>query len=107
LDRQGRKIIEDGKPKYNGNAISEAWDIPLLLCTCAKNQKPKDLIDFLRVNQFNIDEKLGNVPIILSTLVGTKTKELQEFLHKHSYNNRFIKKYALRIFVEEYIDAEE
>lgn len=105
LDKQGRKIIKNGKPTYNHEAISEAWDIPLLVCTNIDNQKPRTLTDFLRVNQFNIMMDFEDTSIVLSTLVRNQTKEFQRFLHKHSYDLKPEKKYVIRVFVEEYIDA--
>ena len=100
LDKHGRKII--GK---NQSAIFGAQDIPLLVCTTKNNKKPPYLVDFLKVNQFDIPEKLGNISITLSTLVGSKSKELQKFLDKQGYKIRSTKKYAFRIFVEYYLDV--
>ena len=104
LDNYGRKIMIDSDPQHNRKAVSEAWEIPLLVCTSTDNKKPSILIDFLRVNQFNISERLGEVPITLSTLVRAKSKELKNFLQEQSHNINLIKKYALRVFVENYID---
>lgn len=105
LDKQGRKIVENGKPKYNNSAISESWDTPLLVCTVSDKKKPKPLVDFLGINQFNVVETLDDVSVVLSTLVRSKTKELKRFLQRCSYVSKPIKKYAIRVFVEEYIDA--
>ncbi len=104
LDKNGRKIINNNNYVENENAIYNAWDTPLLICTSKSNKKPENLYDFLIVNQFNILEQLGNISIILSTLVRTKSKEFHKILEERKDKFQFDKKYAPRVFIEDYID---
>ena len=105
LDRKGRKVIEEGRDKENKYAVPQSWEVPLLVCATTGKRKPGMLDDFLRVNQFNIPERLGNTPIVVSTLVRGKSKEFQEYLVNEGLAIQPEKRYALRVFVEDYIDA--
>jgi len=106
IDEFGRKIKDaNGNPSINNNAISNAWDIPLIICTTRDNKKPSLLKDFLKVNQFNIKYYLKDIPIIISTLVRKKHKNLKNFLLSDELKFNIKKKYALRTFVEDYIDT--
>lgn len=104
LDKNGRKIIKNNDYVENENAIYNAWDTPLLICTNKSNKKPRNLYDFLAVNQFNILEQFGNNSIILSTLLRTKSKKFHKILEERKDKFQFDKKYAPRVFVEDYID---
>ena len=103
LDRKGRKIIKDGEIVLNETAVYRAWEIPLLTCKASCSRKPKNLPDFLSVFHFSIGEDLGGTPIILSTLVKDKRKELIKELGKKKQFS-IDKVYSLRLFVEDYID---
>ncbi len=105
LDRHGKKLIKNDDFVVNNDAIEGAWDIPLLVCTTEDDKKPKNLVDFLAVRQFDVLETLVDRNVTLSTLVRKYVKELQASLTKIGIVPQIYKKYALRVFVEDYIDA--
>jgi len=87
--------------KQNLNQISNAWEIPLLLCT-TKGKKPKNLDDFLKVYEFIVPEQVGGTNLFLSTLCRKKKKTLEQELKGIDSNVNI--RYALRAFIEQYID---
>ncbi len=104
LNKMGSKTLESGIPIDNEQAIIGAWKVPLLLCAAKKNKKPASLSDFLSVNQFEVVERIGNKPVIVSTLVRGKSKELRNVLRKTAYEPQIAKRYVLRVFIESYLD---
>jgi len=103
LDRRGRKLVKEGDYVETTDPIAGASDIPLLVCT-SRNKKPENLQDFLAICQFNITEYLGDKLVILSTLVRSKAKDIRKILVSRNAIVSADKKYALRVFVEDYID---
>jgi len=104
LDNMGRKISKGKIFLPNEEAITNAWDIPLLTYT-NKGIKPVDFDDFLRVSQYNIKETIGNKSVIVNTLVRRNAQKLEKILEKMRIEKEQKEKYALRVFVEDYIDA--
>jgi len=103
LDRAGRIMLEENDFVENHNAIVDAWKIPLLLVMSDK--KPKNLIDFLAVNQIYIDEIVAKKQALVSTLIKNKTKEFLTLLKNKCVEVRVSRRYVLRAFVESYLDA--
>ncbi|MBI2109674.1 hypothetical protein HYT58_00685 [Candidatus Woesearchaeota archaeon] len=104
LDRYGKIIIEED-PLSNDLAIFGAWEIPLLTYLSSNNKKPRNLRDFMGVNQIEVSDKLGASEVNLSTLVKSKTTELKRKLDRRGIKFNICKRYALRTFVDDYIDA--
>lgn len=106
MDKWGRKIIKAYSPVSNEKyAVVGAQDIPLLICTSTTNRKPKNLCDFLAVNQFSMKEQLGrDTQVVVRTLAKRRSTELRESLEGMGFEIRVEKKYVLRLFVEDYID---
>lgn len=104
LDRNGRKILVDNKPVRNIDAIFEPSDVPVLICTNTKNTKPPNLPDFVTVTQFNVLERIGNIKVVWSTLARTQARGLYHALKEKNQELALEKKYALRVFVEDYLD---
>jgi len=85
------------KKLLNPNVVSEAFDVPLVICTSRK--KPKRLLDFVAVQQFSISEELKDARIILSTIVGRKSNAFKAALQRRNATIASIdKKYVLRVF---------
>lgn len=104
LDRKGKKIKNNDEFIKNDLAIYEAWDIPLLVCRTSNNKKPSNLQDFLTVKEFKIAEQIGNNPLILTTIIGGKYKELRRLLQNRECKFEERKGYVLRVFVEDYLN---
>jgi len=85
----------------NNEAITNSWEVPLLICTSNSNKKPSVLYDFLTVKQFEIVESIAGRPITLGILVRNKAVDLQAFLNDSGCGFRISKKYVLRVFAEE------
>lgn len=100
LNKRGEIIQMDGEDVENEDQIYRSWEIPLLLCTTKNDRKPKDLYDFLTVKQFNINEQLNKISIMLSTLVKSKREELEKILKRRGIEPQINKKYVLRVFVD-------
>jgi len=105
LDRKGRKIMVNKRMVLNNSAVFSSYDIPLLVCTCTNNRKPSKLEDFILINQIDIKEHLGEMPIMWSTLLKTKTKYLCGLFNERNQEVTVKKRYALRVFVEDYLEA--
>lgn len=104
LDRLGRKLKIGNIEVKNKDSLDGAFDIPLLTCTNISGQKPKTLRDFVKIYQFNVQENIGNSEVILSTFVRVKAGELRKVLKSLGVRNSSNCRYALRVFVEDYID---
>lgn len=104
LDKNGRKILKGKGFLPNEEAITNAWDIPLLTYNSIGIKSPH-LNDFLLVHQFNIIETLGGKPVVVNTLVQRNTQKLERALIEMSTEIEHEKKYAIRVFVEDYLDA--
>jgi len=102
LNSYGRKIFKNELALENKVCIQNAWDIPLLTCTHTDQRKPANLKDFLRVYEFQNREMVGDEQVVVSTLVKSNWKKLRQRLN---INPVKVKKYALRVFVEDYIEA--
>lgn len=101
LDRKGSKIKYEGRRVKNPDAILESWSIPLLICRSDTNQKPRNLRDFVSVAQFCIKETLGDKPVVISSLSGSKKKLFRRFLEEGGISFVADKRYVLRVFVDE------
>ncbi|MDD5331562.1 MAG: hypothetical protein PHE43_01930 [Candidatus Nanoarchaeia archaeon] len=105
LDRNGRKLKGfDGDYIENVDAVTNSWDVPLLTITSKRNEY-LNLRDFVPVFQFDVEESLGETSIILSTLVGTNNQKVRKFLNSEKKCFETTKKYASRVFMEDYIDV--
>lgn len=104
LDKYGRRITRKDKLPENKDAVYGASEIPLLICTSSDNRKPKNLRDFIAVNQFDMPEMLGNNRVTVSTITKTKTADLKRTLAVDGIKAEQHKKYALRVFVDDYLD---
>lgn len=107
LDKKGKKIMEEKGPKINGEAITNSFDIPLLTCITKNSRKPKNLIDFLVVKQFSVQEIVGQETVVLKTLVRTNADLFHVAIKQVGYTTNAItidKQYALRVFIEDYIE---
>ena len=107
IDRFGR-VVEDKnqEPRKNKNPVYNAWEVPLLVCTSNNDIKPRYLTDFLKVRQFNITYSTDpGVSVIISSLVRNNAGKFRQFLTEKNFDFAESKKYALRVFVEDYIDS--
>jgi hypothetical protein len=106
LDSYGRKKISvSGHEQRNPSAIPSSWDLPLLVCSTKTNKKPKSLRDFLAVHSFTVHLVFGRGHLCLQLLIRKKSEEFGVFLRKNFFSYTSDKKYALRAFVEDYLDV--
>ena len=105
LNDEGRHTQRDGKQDINPLAITDADEVPLLICTSRNNKKPKRLTDFVAVNLLSVAEQLGGNQVVLSTLVGKKLKVLNKILKERGLNPRVDRKYTLKVFIEDYLEV--
>ncbi len=106
IDKFGRIVMDAvQEPVQNKNTIYNAWEIPLLFVTSKTHCKPKSLTDFLKVKQFYITYPVHErISVVINTLVRSKADEFRHFLVETNLEFKELKGYALRIFVDDYID---
>jgi len=103
LGIDGKRILKNGEPKPNREAVYGASEVPLIIYTNT-GYETKDLKDFLPIKEFMILENLGGVNIVLSTLVGKRAKQVNKILNKRKARTKVFDRYTLSLFVEDYVD---
>ncbi len=104
LDYYGRiKVDQFDDPIENKNAIYNSWEIPLI--TITKEKKPNKSQDFLTINKFDTNYQLNSLDrVIINSLVRAKTKRFKEVLTRKGLDYDVSKRFALRTFIERYVD---
>ena len=105
LDKKGNIIkVRKRISVSNADAITNSWLVPLLFCSSSDNKKPKSSPDLLNIFDVRINEPIGNKTGVVSSLVKKRIKALLSTLDSMEIEYDIQNRYALRIFVEEYLD---
>lgn len=105
LNYLGRFSLYSGKNSINLSAIPNSWQIPLLWFSVKNpSAKPKNLRDFLLVYEHSCDVQFGSSSLLLSTLLPRHHTDFVKFTKDQRVCFSSAKRYALRAFVEEYLD---
>jgi|SRR3989344_131109 len=105
LDKKGSIVKIRGRISVpNHDAITNSWLVPLLFCSSSDDKKPKSSPDLLNIFDVRINEPIGNKTGVVSSLVKKRIKALLSTLDSKGIDYNVKNRYALRVFVEEYLD---
>ena len=101
-DKEG-KVVENTDNVGKKNYIYNSWNVPLM--TLAAKKKPSNLRDFLLIYNFSIPLSDTQGRVFVRSLVRGRADDFKQFLTEQCLTYSTEKRYALRVFIDEYVEA--